>query len=518
MYNVRLEKIMREIDDISNLSNQYIFFNKDDYSIKICKKEGDDIFLSPKDAPTLLKMLSNYDDRHIITMGPRGSSKSSLTCAKILWVTHINPPCKDGVKRSRWVIGRQTYGNLRTSTIKTFEHWFGHKELGWSIKQAPPIQANLSYFDGYNKTEIEIFFVSFDKEKDAQKVLSLDLTGAYFNEASDIPISAMDVIEGALGRYPYPSERGEGKYWSGIIYDTNSFPDYHPFYQKFMVSKPPLHKMYIQPGGMIEDQAGNFRENNDAENIANLPEHYYYNMSLGKSKSFVRTQICNQFGTFESGKAVHPEFSKEIHSCPMLEIDRDHPIWLTHDFGGTNATLILQYIGGKLLCIYEIIGYKEGLTDFQKNRVKGFLRTHAKGVEVSKSVGDRADNYSLDTATYSLETVTRELGIKTYPSITNVIKARIDAVDRLISKRFSDGSGALMVSREGCPVLFAGLSGKYKLEIIKKGDSRIPVEKPIKNEYSHSADCLQYAALEVKGIEQKNERKSYKFDSSLYMR
>ncbi len=187
-----------------------------------------------------------------------------------------------------------------------------------------------------------------------------------------------------------------------------------------------------------------------------------------------------------------------------------------HDFGGTNATLILQYFSGKLLAICEIIGYKEGLTDFQRNRVKGWIRTNASGVEVSKSVGDRADNYSHDTASYSLETVSRELGIKTYPSITNVIKARIDAVDRLIAKRFADGGGALLISRQGCPVLFAGMCGKYKLELLKRGESTIPVEKPVKDEYSHSADCLQYAALEVKQIEE-NRHSIAECDPSLYI-
>lgn len=517
MYNRKLDKIMIEVDKMSNVSNQHIFFNEDDYSIKICKKEGKEIIITADDAPTLQKMIRNFEDRHIMTMGPRGSSKSTLTCAKILWVNYHNPPCKDGVKRSRWVIGRQTYGNLRTSTIKTFEHWFGHEELGWQIKQAPPIQANLSYFDGSNVNEIEIFFISFDKEKDAEKVLSLDLTGAYFNEAAAIPSGAIYTLEGALGRYPSKIDRQDGHFWNGILYDANAFADYHPFYDKFVKRREEGYRIYVQPGGLIETAEGKFIPNKEAENTNNLPDNYYYNMSIGKPKSFIRTQICNKFGTFEAGKAVHPEFKVDLHSVEKIEIDRNHPIWLMHDFGGTNATLILQYISGKLFAICEIIGYKEGLTDFQKNRVNGWLRRNASGVEVSKSIGDRADNYSHDTASYSLETVSRELGIRTYPSITNVIKARIDAVDRLISKRFADGSGALLISKSGCPILFAGMCGKYKLEMVKRGESRIPVEKPIKDEYSHSADCLQYAALEVKKIEE-NRTKRKPLHPSLYRR
>lgn len=516
MKNRRLEKLLESVDKLSKNIDQTIYFDEEDYSIIIKKCSGKEIIVSPNDAPTLREMLSNYTDRHIMTMGPRGSSKSSLTCSKLLWVNYHNPPCKDGIKRSRWVIGRQTYGNLRTSTIKTFEHWFGHDELGWKIRQAPPIEATLKYFDGNNFNEIEIFFVSFDKEKDAQKALSLDLTGAYFNEASDIPLAAIDTIEGSIGRFPSKISKTEGEYWHGILYDSNAFADYHPFYEKFVRAKTKGYKIYIQPGGMIEKNDNKFVENKKAENLSNLPPSYYYKMSLGKTLSFIRTQICNKFGTFETGKPVHPEFDKAIHSVDYIEINPSYPIWLTHDFGGTNATLILQYYSGKLIAICEIIGYKEGLTDFQRNRVKTWVRTHAPGVEIGKSIGDRADNYSHDTASYSLETVSRELGIKTYPSITNVIKARIDSVDWLIVKRLGDGSGALLISKSGCPVLFAALCGKYKLEVIKKGDSQIPIEKPIKNEYSHVADCLQMAALEVKQIEE-NSRKP-KFDPSLYKR
>jgi hypothetical protein len=41
------------------------------------------------------------------------------------------------------------------------------------------------------------------------------------------------------------------------------------------------------------------------------------------------------------------------------------------------------------------------------------------------------------------------------------------------------------------------MCGKYQLRLVKNADSGLTIEKPLKNEWSHVADCLQYASLEV---------------------
>lgn len=487
-----------------NKKKQNIFFDIENCSIEVRDKEKIIKLYSSSDAPTVTKFHHDNDSLHKLIMGPRGSSKSSGCCAEILFKTYKNPPCKDGVKRARWLIGRETYGELKTTTIKTFSNWFGHSILNWHLNQQPPIRATLSYFDGQYPTEIELLFVSFDNDIAAKKALSLDITGAYFNEASKISQTSMADSSGGL-RYPSQDDiMDDQAIWRGIIYDSNAFEDYHPFYKKFYIDKPDKHSFYLQPGGMIEVESGVFEENPNSENIHHLPKDYYKNMSLGKTDAFIRTQICNQFGTYEDTKAVHPEFKREIHIRDTIELVPGHPIWLTHDFGGTNATLVCQYINGQLIAIKELLGVKESLTEFQRSTVKGWLRLNAPTFDVQKSIGDCADNYGHIAAQNSIETVTKCLEIQTFPAITNNIKARIDSVDDLIIKRLGNGEAGLKVSEEGCPILAAGLLGKYKLKLItQKGNSRI-VEVPDKNEYSHSADCLQYAALEVKSIVRAN--------------
>lgn len=497
------KKIKNVMAELEHQQHQYIFIDSDALTITIKNKAGAVIqFYTPEAAPTVAKFHRDEESLHRLDMGPRGSSKSSGMCAEPFFRLFTSAACKDGVKRARWLFARQTYGELRLTTIKTFEHWFGHPELSWSINNQPPIQARLKYFDGEYQNELEILFVSFDTPDAAKKALSFELTGAYFNEAAGIPLAAIDIVVGSIGRYPAASDRIKDlNYWAGIIYDTNSFADYHPFYERFVANPAPLHTIYLQPGGLIEYEPGKFRTNPNAENLKNLPQGYYEKMAHGKPLSFIRTQICNQFGAYEHEKPVHPEYDAQLHSVEDIEIDLVYPLDLYHDYGGTNATLVTQYIKGQLRAIAELIDVSDGLRKFQSVRVRNWLAEHAPDAVIGKSIGDPADNYSLENANNSAQIVTDALGIATRKAITNSIKPRIDAVDYFILKQLSNGERGLKVSRKGCPVLHAGLSAKYHLTLKKVAGEDKVVEVPLKDDWSHPCDCLQYGALEAKRID-----------------
>ena len=52
--------------------------------------------------------------------GPFGSGKSTACVFEIMRRAREQPPGFDGVRRSRWAILRNTYPELRTTTIKTW--------------------------------------------------------------------------------------------------------------------------------------------------------------------------------------------------------------------------------------------------------------------------------------------------------------------------------------------------------------------------------------------------------------
>jgi hypothetical protein len=102
-------------------------------------------------------------------------------------------------------------------------------------------------------------FRALDRPEDKKKLLSLEVTGAYINEAREMPKEVFDVLQQRVGRYP--SKMQGGPSWFGIWMDTNPWHTGHWGYKLFSVTKPEGHVLFEQPGGMDED----------AENVENLP-------------------------------------------------------------------------------------------------------------------------------------------------------------------------------------------------------------------------------------------------------
>ena len=62
-----------------------------------------------------------------------------------------------------------------------------------------------------------------DRPEDVRKVLSLEYTGAFINEARELPKAVVDGITMRVGRYPSMKD-GIGATWCGVVADTNA-PD-----------------------------------------------------------------------------------------------------------------------------------------------------------------------------------------------------------------------------------------------------------------------------------------------------
>lgn len=56
-------------------------------------------------------------------MGPFGSGKSTVCVMEILKRAKAQKPGPDGIRRSRWAVIRNTYPELKTTTIKTWHQW-----------------------------------------------------------------------------------------------------------------------------------------------------------------------------------------------------------------------------------------------------------------------------------------------------------------------------------------------------------------------------------------------------------
>ena len=113
--------------------------------------------------------------------GPVGSGKSVACCIEIIKRAINQKPSDDGIRKTRWAVIRNTNPQLKTTTIKTWLDWFPEDDWGnftWSV----PYTHKLKKGD----IECEVIFLALDRPEDVKKLLSLELTGVWINEAREI--------------------------------------------------------------------------------------------------------------------------------------------------------------------------------------------------------------------------------------------------------------------------------------------------------------------------------------------
>jgi hypothetical protein len=281
-----------------------------------------------KPSKTGLKFHRDKKSKVRLIKGPVGSGKSVACVNEVFDIARKQRAVK-GYRKSRWAIIRKTEPELKTTTIKTWEDWFG---IFGKTKYTSPISFLLEVpmTDG-TLVQCEILFISQPDKASIEKLKSLELTGAYINEASELSKESFDLLTTRITRYP--AKRDGGANWFGIIMDSNSFDETHWLYKLFYTDKPASYALFDQPPALQahydQDKNISYSFHPDAENIENLNDgiDYYLNMIEGKSKSFVEVIVMNQIGACEDGDYVYAS-----HYLPSWEgnwtdkiFDPNHP-------------------------------------------------------------------------------------------------------------------------------------------------------------------------------------------------
>jgi hypothetical protein len=437
--------------------------------------------------------------------GPIGTGKSVACVMEIFFEAMRMPPSTDGVRRSRWLAIRNTYPELLSTTLQTWEDWFPMAE---TVKSSP-IKSRLCMDlpDG-TKLELQMWFLSMDKPKDMRKLKSLDATGGWLNEASELSKGTLDMMTGRIGRFPAKRECAD--YRSCIIMDTNPPDTDHWWYQLAEIERPEGFEFFDQPPAIRRrGGTGPWEPNPEAENVMNHVNgfDYWLRQVPGKRDDWIKVMLCGQYGATMDGKPVYPNYRDDVH-CPAADIEpmRGLPLLLGFDWGRTPACAIAQLTPrGQLRIIDEIVTpvdrHGTGVGDFVKNYVVPYLKLHYAGMEV-RAYGDPAgvakegdDKSSFDR--------TSEAGIVCTPASTNDPVKRIEAVDAFLM-HMVDGQPGLLVSKKAHTIR-RGFQGRYLYERKNVG-GYIPDFKtePAKNAYSHPHDALQYVALMASGGSIKN--------------
>jgi len=458
--------------------------------------------------PTLARF-HNDDSKIRLIRGPYGSGKSSAMCAEIVLRACAMPPCYDGIRRAKTAIIRNTYPELKTTSIKTWQEWFGHIGL-ISENNSPPMIYVHRFNDGMGIIELEIVFLALEGEQDVRKLKSLDLTNAWINEAKELPIAVLDHLGWRVGRYP-AAKMCKHEYWSGVFMDTNPPPTDHWIYRLFEEQKLSGHSIYAQPPGVIKVDDG-YVANPEAENVqvvANdgkgLKSDYYTSAIIGKNEEFIKVYAMGEYGIVIEGKPVYPQYNDDLHSVATIPFDDGQPLLLNFDFGLTPACLLMQDIKGQKRCIKEFVTERMGIRELVESIIIPFVKKNFPNSAIYATC-DPSGSRGMDTDTVSCIMVVREFGIDVEPSITNGITTRIEAANFLLN-RLVEGKPAVIISREGCPALRKGFLGEYCYKRVRTIGQESYRDVPDKSHpISDIHDCFQYGSLWYNGVIDKDKQ------------
>lgn len=484
---------MAYLDTYNKRTQRHITFEESRTIIHASEK--DKVYL-PSPTGKLFSESRGFID---LVCGPYGSGKSTMCAQRIVRSVCNMPPWHNGRRRARWAIVRNTSGELQSTTLQTWLQWFS--DLGDIKKHQKPIMTYEHFFnDGLGTVELELIFIALDRPEDVRKIKSLELTGVYLNELSELPQNVLSHFKGRVnGRYPSKSFCPE-PHWSGIIADTNPPDEDHWIYKDFEENPSSNYRIFHQPSGLLEDKDGlvkdkdgNYIQNKEADNIENLSNDYYPKLAEKQSDGFIKVYCCGKYGLVESGKRVYPEYNDDIHSIDHIEAIQGDPIYLGWDFGLTPACIVIQITPrGKVLVLKEYVAEDIGIKTFATNIVLPRIAIDFVYNKIGGSEGDpsgmKGDEIMEELSCIGELT---NLGIKTNAASTNDIDVRINSV-RYFLNLMVDGKPAFLLSREGCPILRKGfMSGYHFKRMMIAGDDRYQ-DKPNKNRFSHPHDALQY--------------------------
>jgi hypothetical protein len=439
--------------------------------------------------------------------GPVGSGKSVCCAMELMRRAMSQKPGPDGKRKTRWAIVRNTFPELKTTTVKTWLDWFPEKDFG-KFNWTPPFTHHIKKGD----VDAEFIFFALDRDTDVSKLLSLELTGAWVNEAREIQKPIVDALTGRVGRYP--AKKDGGWSWRGIIMDSNAMepdhwwpliagdtpiPEEMDEQEALLLVKPTDWEFFNQPGAMIERIAEGrvvgYDENPNAENVQNHTNGfgYYQQQMQGKTRSYINVYILNKLGAVLEGQVIYPDFREERHVArEKLRVIPTLPLLIGVDFGLTPSAIIGQQLRGRWLIHKEICAQSMGAERFSKQLVDLLNQPPFAGLDV-QGWGDPAGDQRAQTDETTPFEIFRANGLPLLPAPSNDPVLRIEAVTHCLNQRIGDDEGFLL--DPSCMVLRAGfLRGYHYPKIQVSGGTRY-ADRPNKNRYSHPHDALQYLII-----------------------
>lgn len=430
-------------------------------------------------------------------MGPFGSGKSTVCVMDIIdHARRQKISDSTGLGATRWAVIRNTYPELRTTTMKTWHQWVPETLGRWQA-EGPPTHTIKT-----TDMNLELIFVALDRPDDVKKLLSMELTGAWLNEVRETPKAILDGLTGRVGRFPAAIDGGCS--WRGVIMDTNAMDMEHWYYKLAEEERPDEFEFFRQPSGLSAGAENLMWLDQDEYTVKYALDDprrlakgraYYERLCKGKKDDWIKVYVHADYGYVSEGKPVYDNFYDNLHIA-QHEFVPQWPLHIGMDFGLTPAAVFGQRTPmGQSRILSEVCATRLGATSFAIE-IKEHVKQNYPGATLGNITGDPAG----DAGGTDEDTVFKLMaaqGVIAYPAQTNDPAIRIEAVNSKM-KSLIDGQPA-MVIHPRCKQLRKACAGGYHYRRVKLSSELKFEEKPYKNMSSHVADALQYFELGLGG-------------------
>lgn len=458
----------------------------------------------------------------------------------------LMPKMRDNKRRSRWLVTRNTYPDLRGSTVETFLDWFKPETYG-KFRDSEPY----SYWMRFLDVEAEVVFESFldDRDETIRSLRSKEYTGAWVNECQFMPRRLVFEIASRTGRYPRRIDIAHalppgGGLTQFLVADNNApFTDEHWILRMRgdvplpidmtpedarQYAKPPGVEFYRQPPALTEIMAPDgqsvrgYEVNPEAENLAHMRDgvrstlemerlgreakaqgalaptpHRYIELTGGRTKDEIDRDLIGRVVRVKAGAPATPQFRRERHLChrDMEPVD-GVAVVLGADHGLTPACVFFQVIAGGWVAFDEL-AESNTTTDEFAPLVRQVLATRFPWVVEGRggytAWGDPQGGWrggSTDSRTPFQIYNAHGIAMRP-PALKDNPQLRLETIRRVLASEHN-GRPRLMVHPR-CKRFIAALEGGAQIKRMKTADGLKLVEEIVKNADSHVFEAGCYA-------------------------